>query len=270
MNDNDSFVKDFFSRPDTDDTVENLKKEYYESKRKIDNLSKSTSPQHSEKEYSSVFRSPPKIPTFKSNGGSESKQNNLLRQQLRGMGPIQGSSASRASPTAPPSSNKDDVLVLINELKQLRETVYHQQTQIQSLKFEVQQERSRSLRFEGKLNQLETAIQVQQQQIRFTEFRPHTSATATTATSAFSNNEEDWLANDRSYLRNGGTKVTNDLRFNNNSLNRPNNVFESRYSPMGANNIFSEKISHSSPYNVPPSFIHDESTTNLLKISAQK
>ncbi|CCK72221.1 uncharacterized protein KNAG_0J01400 [Huiozyma naganishii CBS 8797] len=291
------FVRTFFSRPETDDTINNFKRDYMESMKKLNmvlNTSRNGSPMRGTtgpkkvKEVDELnIRSPPRIPNERVQSNRKLDDNDNVRLQFKTREPN-----SRISSTSTLGPSDEQIHVLIDEMKELRETLYRQQTQLQALKVDLKQERQKTSFLQYKVDRLESGSRTVPQNGFPPRDRPVSSSylpssAGHSAPAMFANDdlEINHRANSDSYydmklrerLRNSflNEKYKNPLYDN-----RPRNVFAS---PTYINNDHfpnerqpssRENLRYTSSYRLPSPppvsysrAVEEESTSNLLSMS---
>lgn len=258
MNDQDSTnIRDFFKRPENEDTLHFLKRQHQEQMKKMEELDKNSV-------------SPLKL--YNSNNHTDAKNNNsnnsdnLLRQQLRGEMPLPSSSSTnfnsnlkvspniqypRSSsssylqknsriPHLSPNFNNNSVdsdsyiKSLLNEIELLKEMVYQQQSDIQLMKNTMDNEKLNNFKLLDKMVYLENNLQMLQLNSKMKE-RTYTA------------------------LSNDIPSNFSDSNLNYNEYSNGNNISNNNLTQNYRNQEFI-----SSPTSARPFSIVDDKTTNLL------
>lgn len=142
---NTSNITEFLNRPETDDTLQNIRKEYLASKKNLKDLLNSSPasgprPQQQQQQQEQRLPTPPSLTI-------SSKEDERLRQQLRD-----------ALNNEPKPQRLQPPLASLNEIAYLRKIVHEQQAQLQSLTQELHNQKSFNYSLQSRLLMVEDYV----------------------------------------------------------------------------------------------------------------
>lgn len=158
-------VTEFFNQPETDDTLQNIRKEYLNSKRNLQELLTNSSPIRRPESESKEFK-------IKSSKMNDENLRSQLRDQLNNNVYVPEARSSGLEKCLHEQSN--EIPISQDEYIQLQKQIMHQDLSIQSLKNDLQQQKTLIDNLFSKIMILEQNLNIANRMYK-NEYQPHNS-----------------------------------------------------------------------------------------------
>ncbi|EDO17043.1 hypothetical protein Kpol_530p13 [Vanderwaltozyma polyspora DSM 70294] len=147
-----SLTKEFFDRQEVDDTLQNIRKQYLESKKNLQKLvMMKQSPANTEEfKVPSIPKQKPPKPTRPSDIDEK------LRRELRSSRVTTNTVENTPAPLG--KETITDTLILVNEVRSMKNIIQEQRAMIRDLSQDLQVQRSMSYELQSKIHRLEAHI----------------------------------------------------------------------------------------------------------------